>query len=54
MMPVIIFPTLQDRLNLVEHLVETVTPELEADDICGLVEGQHERQFLPVQIQGVW
>lgn len=30
-----------------------MAPELKADDIGGLVQGQHERELLPVQIQRI-
>ena len=34
--------------------VQAVAPEVKADDVSGFVERQHERQLLPVKVQGVW
>ena len=33
--------------------IEAVAPEVKADNVGGFVERQHERQLLPVKIQGV-
>ena len=39
--------------GLQQTSVEAVAPEVKADNIGGFVERQHERQLLPVQVQGI-